>query len=194
MISVKNGVSVCVVNTSNYYDDVFEVMLNLADEHIKQRIKKLQNKQQKINSLVGNVLRKYMIKSVFKIDFKDQVISFEKNGKLFLKDYPHIHFNISHSEDFVACVVADKRVGIDIQKIIPAKDNISKYVFNEITIDLINNSLNKDLEFTKQWTKLEAYLKLKGTGFVGNKKSFESNVKWEFAYVGDYVICVATAN
>jgi 4'-phosphopantetheinyl transferase len=40
-----------------------------------------------------------------------------ENGKPVFRDYPQCHFNISHSGNHGACVLADTPVGIDIEAI-----------------------------------------------------------------------------
>lgn len=187
----KDGISVCIVDTGSYDDAVIEKMFNVADDYIKQRIQKLKNDQQKINALVGSVLRKYLIKKRFGLNFEDQIIDFEKNGKPFLKNQENIHFNISHSGNFVACAVGDKPVGIDIERISKFNEKVAKYVFWDDEIQNIMRSSEPDVEFTKMWSKKEACVKLSGVGIQGLKKERFDNVVIVQKILGDYVLTVA---
>ena len=187
----KEGISVCIVDTGSYDDTVIKKMFNVADDYIKQRIQKLKNEQQKINALVGSVLRKYLIKKRFGLNFEDQIIDFEKNGKPFLKNHPNIHFNISHSGNFVACAVGDKPVGIDIERISKFNEKVAKYVFWDDEIQNILISNEPDVEFTKMWSKKEACVKLSGVGIQGLKKERFDNVLIVQKILGDYVLTVA---
>ena len=187
----KEGISVCIVDTGSYDDTVIEKMFNVADDYIKQRIQKLKNEQQKINALVGSALRKYLIKKRFDLSFDDQIVGFEKNGKPFLKNHPNIHFNISHSGNFVACAVGDKPVGIDIERISKFNEKVAKYVFWDDEIQNILISNEPDVEFTKMWSKKEACVKLSGVGIQGLKKERFDNVLIVQKILGDYVLTVA---
>ena len=40
-----------------------------------------------------------------------------RRGKPFLKDYPHIHFNISHCSGMVACGFSSGPLGLDLEKV-----------------------------------------------------------------------------
>ena len=67
--------------------------------------------------LVGEILAKVVIKKTFGIDLTKQNFTYTEHGKPYLSDYSDVHFNISHSGEYVVCSVSDKPVGVDIQKI-----------------------------------------------------------------------------
>lgn len=93
---------------------------------------------------------------------------FEKNkqGKPFLKDYPDIHFNISHCKNGIAVAVADQPVGIDIESYREVSDSLIRYTMNEKEQRIINESDDPVRTFTEYWTKKEAVFKLRGTGIT----------------------------
>lgn len=64
--------------------------------------------------LVGEILAKTAIKKTFGIDIAKQNFTYTGHGKPYLLNYPDVHFNISHSGEYVACAVADSPVGVDI--------------------------------------------------------------------------------
>jgi len=96
--------------------------------------------------------------------------SYEKNGKPYFKEYPNIHFNISHCKTGIACVINDIPVGIDIEQIhfdkVVAENVLSK---NELLI--VQNSEFPEQEFIKYWTMKESYLKLIGVGINDDMKN-----------------------
>ena len=63
---------VAVVNTALCNEQTIEFLLQFADEYIKDRVKRLVSLQDKANSVVGCVLRKWIIKRVFGVDFDAQ--------------------------------------------------------------------------------------------------------------------------
>ena len=64
----------------------------------------------------------------------------------------------------MACVVANRPVGIDVEETNRYKDSIARYAMNDKEYDEINNSANPDETFTKLWTMKEALLKYTGEG------------------------------
>ena len=92
------------------------------------------------------------------------MFDYHEGGKPTLKDHSDIHFNISHCGKAVACVVADRPVGIDVEETNRYKDSIARYAMNDKEYDEINNSANPAEAFTKLWTMKEALLKYTGEG------------------------------
>lgn len=180
-----------VVNTKDFTNDDLNTLYNLSDEYTKNKADRLFLTQDKINCLCANVLRKYLIFKLFGINFEKQTLNFNKFNKPFLKDYEKIYFNISHSGNFVACVINDNEIGVDIQKITKYNDAVAKYIFDKKEYDSLILSKNKDLDFTKLWTKTESILKLQGNGFDFYKKSNKKNIKTKQKIIDNYVLSVS---
>ena len=98
----------------------------------------------------------------------DTLISISPSGKPYLKNYPDVHFNISHCNGLVACVFSKYPVGIDaelpshfekflIKKVLSSEE---KYFFYKTAI---TDKLQTQL-FFRFWTLKEAYVKKTGTG------------------------------
>lgn len=92
----------------------------------------------------------------------------ETGGKPYLTDYPEVHFNLSHSGDWVVVAVSNEFVGIDVEKRVPTdkcKDIAKRFFHPEEIMDL---DLYKDAmlgwRFLHYWTCKEAYVKYLGTG------------------------------
>ena len=181
--------SLYVVKIKKLNQEKFNVLLQFADEHIKERVKNIHLDSKKNAMVIANVLRKFLVFKLFSIPFEEQKLTFNENGKPYFEN-KDIYFNVSHSEDYVACVVGNVECGVDIQKIVSYKENVAKFIFNEETVENINRSGNKNLEFAKEWTKLESILKLKGTGFLNYKKQIDVNFKQQYFFIEDYVISV----
>ena len=91
---------------------------------------------------------------------------YNEHGKPFLKDYPKVHFNLSHCKNGIAVVVSDQPVGIDIESYRQVSDSLLKYTMNEEEQHLIHESDDPIRTFTEYWTKKEAVFKLRGTGIT----------------------------
>ena len=98
----------------------------------------------------------------------EQSIDSSAYGKPYLKDYPHIHFNISHCDGLVACAIADTPIGIDIEKIHPFRDSILRKVLTPSEQEFLNtfreNTDAYNEIFYRFWTLKESRIKESGMG------------------------------
>lgn len=85
-------------------------------------------------------------------------------GKPFLPERPDIHFNLSHTRGVVACVVDQKPVGIDVERIRPYNDSLARHVLSNDEYNQLQTQTEKDVAFVKMWTQKESLLKLTGEG------------------------------
>ncbi len=123
----------------------------------------------------------------------EEELEFEYNehGKPHLARHADLHFNISHCKEAVACVIADREVGIDVERRGRYKDTLAKHILNEKEWTDVLNSDDRDLLFTILWTKKEALLKKTGTGICGGMQPAldgcrEEDIK---TYVRERYVC-----
>lgn len=95
---------------------------------------------------------------------------FERNehGKPSLKEYPHIHFNISHCPNALAVAVDNENIGVDIERFHPFSPALLNYTMSPAEIESINQSPAPEQTFTAYWTQKEALFKYLGTGIRGD--------------------------
>ncbi len=159
---------ICLVKNEKPIDDfTFRFLLQFAPFEKQERILRQQAKQNADNMLVGAALARHMIWEIFQIPLSQQHIAYGPHGKPYLRDYPNVHFNISHSGQYVACAVADRPVGIDVQVVGTYRPDVAVRVCSEGELAKIETSDNLATEFTKLWTRKEAYLKMLGCGIAG---------------------------
>jgi len=97
--------------------------------------------------------------------------SYGLHNKPFLKDYPDIHFNLSHCKTAVLCVMDNVPVGCDIEHIRgDQSDAFLHYCFNSDEVAIIKQSPQPGLTFTKMWTMKEAVVKWSGEGIHDNMR------------------------
>lgn len=94
------------------------------------------------------------------------IFSYDKSGKPFFKNFPWIHFNISHSKNFIALVFSENDAGIDIEKKRDVNLKIAERFFTIQERKLVTNSDS----FFYVWTRKEAILKKYGKGIKDIKK------------------------
>lgn len=85
-----------------------------------------------------------------------------ENGKPCFKNLAGVHFNLSHSGEYVVCMIADCEVGVDIQQYGKRpKDGVVKKVLHtkERAIYDVLGETEKEAYFYQLWSAKEAYAK-----------------------------------
>lgn len=141
----------------------FQFLLRFSPPEKQQRILCQRIKQNADTMVIGGALARYMLWKEFCIPW-DAHIAYGEFGKPYLSDYPDAHFNISHSGQYVACVVCNRPVGVDVQEITPYHPDVAAKVCSNVELTQIEASGNQAAEFIKIWTIKEAYLKMLGSG------------------------------
>ena len=164
-----NNVMVILTNVSSLGNNTEETTKIIADKYSSKYIS-IKNKLEAKQALAtGLLLKRYL-----EID-KDEDFLIGKYGKPRLLNQD-IHFNISHSNEYVALAISSIPIGIDIEKITKVSWQAAKKVFDSRRFENLEkaNENEKATTFTKLWTEIEAELKLAGTGFAGEiKDSYE---------------------
>ena len=170
---------------------IFQYLLKFVQPKKKERILKQRIKQNADNMLIGEILTKAAIKKTFGIDIAKQEFAYTEYGKPYLPYLSDIHFNISHSEEYVVCAVSDKSVGVDIQKISEYNPIVAEKVCTQQELKQIENSADKSSEFIKLWTQKEAVLKMYGTGIAsGDIKNCLDNHNVKSERIEDYWLSI----
>lgn len=91
-------------------------------------------------------------------------ISREIHGKPYFPAYPQIAFNYSHCRKEILCGVSSKRIGVDIETVRPYKSHLAQRVCHPCEWEILENTEDPALIFTKLWVCKEAYGKYTGTG------------------------------
>lgn len=168
-------------------DDIIP-LLNLLDEKKQQSILLYKNDSDKINSILGYTLLYLLLKDELGTWIKP-IIKFDgKPSLIYPKGY---HFNISHSGNFVCCVLSKCEIGLDVELVKDYKDKLSRYVSNDDEYEMIINSENKDKSFTSLWTKKESIIKLKGNSITNHlKEVITDDVVFETIDFNDYMMSI----
>lgn len=122
---------------------------------------------------------------------KNAEIIFEKNekGKPYIKNFNDIHFNISHSGDWIICGVHNSPIGVDLELIKDIDFNTLIYYMNskEINDFLSLPTQQKKHYIYSLWTIKESYIKYLGKGLsLSGLKDISINVKDKKLYDSPY--------
>ncbi len=163
----------------------------------------LGKKKRELEHELGKKLLLIGLKDLYGISFESQdqlVIVKGEHGKPYLKDFPHINYNISHTDGLVACGIGDRQLGIDVERIRPFRNTILRKVFSDAEkrhMDEIPESEHSQY-FFRVWTLKESYLKASGLGITVplTTISFECSVPdvsfYQTMLKGDYVLSICT--
>lgn len=100
-----------------------------------------------------------------------------KYGKPYLRDYPEVHFNGSHSGRFLVCAFSKKSVGVDVQEIDRSKNTmaIAQRFMTAKEVGFLESLGAEEAvkAFYRLWAQKESYMKYTGLGFGIPLNSFE---------------------
>lgn len=131
----------------------------------RERFIKYYHKIDKIRLVIGEILAKTII--IEQTNLLNNQIQFDINeyGKPSLLNNPSVHFNISHSNEYVCCAFSNNCIGIDVEFINDIEyESIANTYFTKDENNYISNSANKLDTFYQLWTLKESYIKCIGKG------------------------------
>ena len=156
------------------FDDAtfFENCLDKVDENRRKKILRCKNEADKRRSLLAGLLLRYALEDAGYV-YGELIFELTSEGKPFIKTDEPLHFSISHSGDYVGCVLSDETVGLDMEDckkriFKPEKrtslEAMAKKCFSGEEWEGFCNSLEPEKYFIECWTKKEAYSKYIGKG------------------------------
>lgn len=145
--------------------------IKVFSEDLKNDILKYRRWQDAQLSLLGKVLLLHGLRTYYDIFETD--IRVAGNKKPYLKGDP-VHFNISHSKDMAACIIAEFPIGLDVE-FADASINYLDFEFQMTPEEFrrIHQSQDKINSFFTYWTEKEAVIKAQGDGMMIPLDSFE---------------------
>lgn len=144
----------------------------------RARIKKFYRIEDQQRALIGDILIRFLLCNKLLLDNKALIFDKTEFGKPFLVNDHKIHFNISHSGEWVLGAVHYLPVGVDVEKIQPLDYQLAARFFSEDEyLNLNNKEGQAKLEyFYEIWTLKESYIKAVGKGLSIPLESFSINI------------------
>lgn len=157
----------------NFGNNLYYAIVNKSDISVSKSSNRLETDQARV------VLERLL--NIFDISLDEILIN--DNGKPYFKS-SNIYFNYSHSKNYIACVISNYEVGIDIEEKtrVISDDISSKY------LDGVEDNNDRLI----LWVKKEAYSKLMGLGLqIGfNNIEFNSNIKDLLINKNEYICSI----
>ncbi len=155
---------------------LFDYFYKTLPDYRKKKADKIHYEKEKHLSVGAWVLLSHALKREGLTNIPE--IRFSEKGKPFFPEAPDIHFNISHSGQWVMCAVSDSPVGCDIEKIASIDLNIADKYFSKQEYEFISlqpESLKTDA-FFRFWTLKESFLKNIGKGLTVKLHDFDITI------------------
>lgn len=146
-----------------------EILKSLPAERCDKIHKQKQVQKRRQSVAAGLLLKKVL--SIYGIS--EDGIRLGEHGK---PEIEGIHFNLSHSGDFVVCAVSERYpVGCDIEAVKEMDERVAERFFSSAENEHLNSvsEEKRNEEFMRLWTMKESYLKMTGEGLSVPIKDIE---------------------
>jgi 4'-phosphopantetheinyl transferase len=156
------------------FEQVRGQMLGFLPSEARERFARLNRGADVQRSLLGELLARYLIASRLMVSSKEIEFKVGPNGKPELQENVTLHFNISHSGQWVVCAIAPVPVGIDVERIRPVKPELAERFFTTKEFNNLQTLPEEErtVKFIELWTLKESFLKAIGRGLTRNLNSF----------------------
>ena len=160
----------------------FEAMRERVLPVVRQEVAAYRNRGVALRRLVGEVMAGEAITRYWGVERAAYDIVRPKGGKPYVEGLSGVFFNISHSGNYVVCAVADREVGVDIERRGTVRLAVARRFFHPDELADLERLSGKerDIRFFDYWSAKEAFLKYVGTGLARPLSSF----RVEFAEEG----------
>lgn len=186
---MEHIIYLCKITDTDIDRDVISSLPRERQGRIKSSLRKQKTVQLYVSSMLcGYVLQKH--------GRSYDEVRRNANGKPYMVG---LHFNLSHSGDYVAMVVSDQPVGIDIQQKLAVSEVGAKAFFSG---DELRRASGTAFGLAQLWCRKEAFLKCTGNGWDGKEASrcpvFDDKIDFlgstycltDIAYIDDYFLTV----
>ncbi|WP_171683661.1 4'-phosphopantetheinyl transferase family protein [Paenibacillus planticolens] len=155
--------------------DIWRSFDSFFDEGRKAKIDRCLQKHQQQRMMAGDILLHYVLRHELCLDKSKTRVIYSPSGKPALNDWPHLFFNISHSGEWVAIVLASCEVGIDVEKQDPRFAKLAESILSPSERKTFCGVQDHADFLCRRWVMKESFVKLMGTGlgFPMTKISFD---------------------
>lgn len=168
----------------------YTTQYSLLECAIREKIDAKQDQNSKLQSLAGYVLLYRALNDLY--PGKRAKITFNQHGKPMCD---LCYFSISHCQERVVCVVSDKLVGVDIQKIEAISQRKNYKLFNTKECDYVNQ-IHKFVSqrYIEVFTKKEAAIKMLGLtlSYGADVDTFSDKFYFDATQKDDFFLCICT--
>ena len=164
-----DAIAVWRINITNFipFLATLKSLLSTAETEKAARCQQETDQQRQI---ISKAVLRILLGRYLKVDPKAVQFKSGKNKKPELENNfgRNLHFNISHSGDYILIAVSATEVGVDVEAMDASftYKNLLSFGFNPQEIDFIESSNLPYQTFYQLWTRKESLLKATGKGLV----------------------------
>lgn len=153
---------------------VLRQLLEQVTADRRSRYERFRNEADAVRSLFSELVVRRIVLERDGIHNDAIVFGANAYGKPELLYPANLHFNVSHSGEWVVCAISDEPVGIDIEEIKPMDMEISRRFFSPIEHEqLVGLPETEQVDrFYELWTLKESFVKAVGMGLSMPLDSF----------------------
>ncbi|WP_270171090.1 4'-phosphopantetheinyl transferase family protein [Paenibacillus sp. SYP-B4298] len=154
-------------------EDVYRHLLSDAAPDKQQRIERYVRRADAYRSLLADAIVRRRLATLLRV--KTSALTFSSNayGKPYVEQAEGLHFNTTHSGQWVAVVFSDEPSGIDVE-IMKKSDSLplARRFFSPTEYEAIQSSDQQLQTFYTYWSMKESYIKALGLGLSKELTSF----------------------
>ena len=171
---------IIIIENKPLADDEFRAFCSLISPDRVKKLNSYLKYDDKTRSLHATLLARCLINKSAHFSNKQIVIKTTEYGKPYV-NLPDLYFNVSHSGNYICCIIDKNYVGVDIEEVRSYDEAITNRFYTKEEIELIKYSPIEKREdlFYQIWTVKEAYLKYLGVGFHKSLTSFSVDISNE---------------
>lgn len=154
-----------LLDESREDEERFYSLCSMLSEKRQQKIKRFRYAQGKALSLGAGLLLDYGLRQ-YGIRERETALIYGENKKPYLRDYPEMFFNLSHSGSIAMAVFAGREVGCDVEQIGKPDFRVATRFFAEGEKKLLEKAGDEETDklFYRLWVLKESFLKVTGEG------------------------------
>lgn len=191
-----------VTRLSDFTDEQYEAAFARMEPAKQQRVLRLRRADDRRRTVAADALARTHIAAFCGISPDEVTLAVGVHGKPYAVGLA-VEFCLSHSDDMVVCVVSDRPVGVDVERVRPVDLKIARRLFTREEQEIL---LDGDLSparfclcedtatlarFYRFWTAKEAYFKRLGVG-MGDWHPISvadcPDITLTYECLGDYIL------
>ncbi|WP_379129643.1 4'-phosphopantetheinyl transferase family protein [Paenibacillus sp. sgz500958] len=144
----------------------YDKLLGICTADKRETIGNFRFEADRKRTLYGEALARYMIAKNSGIPMNDIQLVKNPFGKPYLNNREGIHFNVSHSGNYVVCGLDDQNIGVDIEEVRDIGLDLAKSYFHiKEYAYIISQEMDRQIQTLYDfWTLKESYIKYLGVG------------------------------
>lgn len=190
------------IYTMNVNEIDFSDLEGKLSQKRKERLQRIKTEEARLQSIAAELVLNRAVEENFP-DIKTPVIwDYDQYGKPYLKDYPDIFINISHSGEYAVCAISSAPVGVDIQFMRECNLKVADRYFTAEEMEYVKDIAER---FYNIWVRKESFSKAVGRGLQLPLKTisvleddvFYENKKYKLQMCdieNGYKMCVCTSS